>query len=552
LGKTPPPQFGALLREFRTTAGLTQEELAERARLSKRGLQDLERGVSRRPRRDTLELLARALQLSGPDREALGAAAGEKCLPPGPAVQAIAPPSGNLVPLVGRRDEVLLLERFLFGERTTFDSTPVLLLAGEPGIGKTRLLQATAQMAVAGGWCVLMGGCFRGDGHGPYAPLLEVLAHYLHAARPARLREVLSGCAWLARLMPELAGAMAHPAGALAADQERRLIYAAVSRFLANVAGPAGTLLVLDDLQWAGPDALDLLAALVRGAGDSVLVVGAYRDTEVEPRDPLGLLCADLAQAQLVRQQTIGPLHQEESSLLLDSLLTGLPRCERGAVEQALQRAGGSPFALVSYAQALREKNTDGVPWNLAQAIRQRVALLSPEGRELLALAATVGRRIPRTLLAAITTQSEEAMLAGLEGACKARLLLEDGDAGYIFAHDVIREVVEGDLGAARRATLHRRVAEAQERACPAPPPETLAYHYAQRDQPDKAIPYLEQAGDRAWNQRSYRSAEQHYWVKLQLAYTKQWSKNLYNIGGRREGSHAEADSPASDQRPTG
>ncbi len=255
-----PSHFGALLRALRTAAGLTQEALAERARLSKRGLQGLERGVLQTPHRDTVELFATALGLGAADRAALFATARPQ---PGTVARPDHAPlfAGDaLVPLAGRERELELLDRFLAGERTPPGPASVLLLAGEPGIGKTRLLQATAVRAIARGWCVLVGGCQRRGGQEPYAPLLEALAHHLQAAGPVERRAALAGCAWLARLLPELAEDLEPPrTGILAPEQERRLIHAAVARLLANVAGPAGALLVLDDLQWAGPDALDLI-----------------------------------------------------------------------------------------------------------------------------------------------------------------------------------------------------------------------------------------------------------------------------------------------------
>src|SRR5262249_45436364 len=130
---------------------------------------------------------------------------------------------------------------------------------------------------------------------GPLRPLVGALTRFLANRSLAQQRVDLQGCAWLVRLLPELAGTAVVPAPSwqLPPGQERRLLFGAVVRFLANVAGPAGTLLILDDLQWAGDDALDLLAALVRapswapsGSVGSLLplrVVGAYRDTEVAP-----------------------------------------------------------------------------------------------------------------------------------------------------------------------------------------------------------------------------------------------------------------------------
>ncbi len=356
---------------------------------------------------------------------------------------------------------------------------PVLLLAGEPGIGKTRLLQAAAQQAVAQGWAVLSGGCHRRDGQQPYSPLLDALAQYLHALPPAGLRAALVGCARLGRLLPELV-ALPEPLPAVPPEQERRLLFAAVSRCLANLAGPAGTLLLLDDLQWAGADALDLLLSVVQPNPPTpapLRVVGAYRDTEVRPEDPLGHLRADLAQAGLLRHRVLGPMAPQDAAELLAE--GGAPRRgDPAVVARVLERAGGTPFFLVSYAQALRAARQgqprglervplgmdDTVPWNVAEGVRQRVALLPEPARQLLGVAAILGRRLPWALLLAVSGQGEEEALRGLEAACQARLLLEDEGGSYAFAHDVIREVVEADLSVARRALLHRRAAEVLER----------------------------------------------------------------------------------------
>jgi transcriptional regulator with XRE-family HTH domain len=246
----PSARFGALLKHYRRAAGLTQEVLAEQARLSVRGIQDLERGVSQAPRPDTVALLAAALGLAPEERAELLAAAHRRSLARAQPAPAIPVTPGPLVPLVGRGRELALLAQFLAGADDVGPAAPLLMLAGEPGIGKTRLLQAAAQQAIAHGWAVLAGGCHRRGGQEPYAPLLDALAQHLHAQSPERLRTVLVGCAWLVRLLPELVDVL-EPlrAGTLAPEQERRLLFAAVARVLANVAGPAGTLLVLDDLQ---------------------------------------------------------------------------------------------------------------------------------------------------------------------------------------------------------------------------------------------------------------------------------------------------------------
>ena len=515
---TPPPHFGALLKSLRTAAGLTQETLAERARLSRRGLQDLERGVHQTPRRDTVELLATALGLSAHSRMEFLAVAQGQFLPPAdpPASATLLGFSSDApLPLVGREREVALLGAFLAGVHPASAvgaEARVLLLAGEPGAGKTRLLQAVAQQAIATGWSVLASGCQRRGGQDPYAPLLDALAEYLQLQRSERRGADLAGCAWLVRLLPELEGVVDPlPAGKLQPEQERRLMYAAIARFLVNVAGPAGTLLVLDDLQWAGPDALDLLLALARRAALPLRIVGAYRDTEVRPADPLGVLLADLAHTRLGQPLPVGALTQEAAAMLLADLLAGVAGGELPGAAAVLRRAGGMPFYLVSYAQALATGAPDAVPWDVAQGVRQRIAQLPEPARQVLGEAAVVGRHVTRTLLMAIAGLAEEEVLAGLEAACHARLLLEDGDDAYAFAHDVIRDVVEADLGAARRAMLHRRVAEALEGAPTEASTELLTYHYARSGDTDKAVQYLELAGDHALAQQAYGAAESHY-----------------------------------------
>jgi tetratricopeptide (TPR) repeat protein len=151
----------------------------------------------------------------------------------------------------------------------------------------------------------------------------------------------------------------------------------------------------------------------------------------------------------------------------------------------------------------------DAVPWDVAQGVRQRVSQLPEPARQLLSMAAIVGRHVPWALLVAVSGQPEDVVLAGLEVAGRARLLLE-GET-YTFAHDVIREVLEADIGAGRRAYVHRKVAEALERDAAGTSPEALAYHYLRGGDRDKAVLYLERAGDRALAQRAHGEAERQY-----------------------------------------
>lgn len=518
MGTMPSLSFGDLLKRFRVSAGMTQEELAAAAQLSARAISDLERGIKRSPRRETVDLLARALQLTPAERAMLEAVSPRRGAALSRAYTSVKPRrDAGAFPLVGRARETALIRHHLMDA-----GPPVLLVAGEPGIGKTSLLRYAATTARDNGWTVLEGGCTRRSGQEPYAPLLQAIERHLASLSPAQRRAALLGCAWLVRLLPELAetSVVPSPAWALPAAQERRLMFAAAARLLANVAGPSGTLLVLDDLQWAGSDALDLLATLLaRETEVGVRVIAAYRDTEAQPNGALATLLADLANAKLARQLQVGPLGPAEATTLLHGLLGDAEAARSGLAEQVLARAGGVPFYLVSCVQAAQAGTLDGdagsaVPWDVAQGIQQRVAALPREAQDLLNTAAVVGGTIPRALLVAHATSAgmnEQEALNALEAAGRTRLLVEDGASGYVFAHDLIREVIVARLGAARRAALHRQVAEALERDPGNAPVEQLAYHFAQAGEHEKAFRYLEQVGDRALALFAYGEAEGAY-----------------------------------------
>lgn len=531
------PLFGDLLRRCRRAAGLSQAALAARAHLSADAISALEQGRRHTPHKETLQLLMLALTLPPAERALFERAAGQQRGSGPRALQgADVCPRSAAAPIVGRAVERALLQRTLApGGDTT---PPAVFLAGEPGIGLSRLLQHLALDARASGWTVLEGCCAEYDGQDPYAPLTGALGHSIAGigalGDPLILRERLKGCAWLVRLLPELGDGPLPPlpTDAPLPAQERRLIGSAVLRFLANVAGPAGTLLVLDDLERMPAEALTVLALLVRsGAYGCLRVVGAYHSTAIGPTHPFSLLLGQLTGEGLATRCLLGPLRHEEAETLLDALWASSAGPESfGKDAVAWQRADvqrwadGVPAFLVSFADAVRAgeepQGNDVVPWDLAQSVRSRVATLPVHSDDLLSLAVVAGCLASVPLLVVLTTCPEDVVVQALDAICHAGLLREVKDerrgVTYHVTHEIFRAVILADLSAARRVTLHRAVAHALEEVTASAilrdvPAAEIARHHIQAGDQGRALPWLERAGDRAAAAFDHSAAVGHY-----------------------------------------
>lgn len=477
---------GQLVRHYRRLAGMTQEELAERSGYTANYIGKLERGQRRLPP-EALHHVIEVLGLGDGARAELLAACAQR--PDSPS------DSGRIT---GRGAEVAEIRRHLAGL-----GPPVLLLSGEPGIGKTRLLGEAAAHGAKDGWWVVQGGCQR-RAQDPYAPLTDALAGALRHLSAHEREAARADAAGLELLLPEFE-ALHHQrdfSPARQPDQQRRLLFAAVARCLRVAAGEAGTVLILDDLQWAGPDVFDLLAALVTAAGSSpIRLVAAYRDSETTASSPLSAFVAGLTRDSMVQVIALGPLSESDAEQLLARRIPESDERQRALVPAIVRRSGGVPFFLVSYLEDLCRRDGAepvlGLPWTVTQVIRQRVVVLPDTVRELLGVAAVVGRTVGHSFLSRVTGRTAEEVLDALEVAADARLLTEDKDGAYSFTHDLIRETIEADLSTGRRRLLHQRVGETlenDERASL----ESLAFHFALSDDQKRAIRYLELAGDEA------------------------------------------------------
>jgi transcriptional regulator with XRE-family HTH domain/DNA polymerase III delta prime subunit len=516
---TPPatPTFGSMLRRYRRAAGLSQEALATLAGLSTHAVGDLERGYRCRPHQDTVALLVEALKLPERDRALLEAAVRRSrrmqagispstrdltalmigVLPGGVDVPLPEVNTGChshcIPPLIGRDQPLALCERHLAQRDHS-----CLLIAGEPGVGKTRLLYEVSRRALAQGWRILAARFHRVSSREPYGALLDLVTRTLVHQTPSEQQASLRDCDWLVNLLPEVAGMVTDIPAAerrQGSSPERRLVATAMARFLRNVSGPAGTLLLIDDLHLADTDSIELLGYLIRAApGHTTLrVIGAYRHTESDSYAGITGRLVDLISMQVTRHLTLAPLSEVDSAVLLGHVLRvpgeTQPRWWRGKL---LQLTGGIPFYLIHCAKDLQlvggplghhgrdsspldpSSTTDEghdaglplLPWVVVESVHQRLAALPALGYEAVQIVSAAGGRISGTLLLgvmALAGHVENVAVAGIEAAFYARILLEEKDRHtYRFACQVIQAVVGHDLSAARRCMLERLIAAAR------------------------------------------------------------------------------------------
>ena len=479
---TTQPTLGDLVKHARREAGLTQEALAARTGLSARAISDLERNVIQAPRATTVQLLVSALALSAREREHFEKVARANQAPGRPAEGERTPalePVGRVPaefigldpasrpPLVGREAEIAMLEQHLSGT-----GPALLVVEGEPGIGKTRLLDESTVIAARLGLNVLQGTVAPTGKQGSRDPVLDAVRRVVETRSPLLLRRDLQGCGWIARVLPELAlGPLEPPPTiALPADQEAALIARAIVRFLSNTAGPGGTLLTLDNLHHADAAALERLTKLVQAASEVPLrIVCAFRDSQCTREGALDSLLGWLAHEQHVRHLRLSALSSPDSADVLRRFASE-HRLNAAMVSRVVRETGGVPFYVVAWARDLQRLDTahaaDHLPWAIRQSVRARKRAHPSIGPVLEAIAVAGGRAsIP--LLVAVCPWAEKEVLTALEAAACEYLVEEDGRA-YGFTYAVVRAAVEADLTHTRRVLLRQRLTA----ALPSAPPE--------------------------------------------------------------------------------
>ncbi|MFF9814816.1 AAA family ATPase [Streptomyces sp. NPDC014006] len=353
-------------------------------------------------------------------------------------------------PLVGRDRELTRLLGAL--ERARAGEARAVVVAGDAGVGKTRLLDEVAGHAAGQGMRVLTGHCVDlGDVGLPYLPFTEILGRI---AEDERLAPHLAGHAAVERLR----GGGEARGGDPARDADARLrLFEGMAALLARLAEDAPLLLVLEDLHWADQSSRDLLRFLLtRGAlgapGPRLAVLASYRSDDLHRRHPLRPLLAELVRLPAVERLELRPMPDAEMTRLLRAL-RGEPLPD-GTVRTIVERAEGNAF----YAQELLAATgtqAQGVPSALADVLLIRVEQLPETAQQVLRTAAVAGRRVEHDLLREAVGLSEDTLEAALREAVGRQLLVPDDGETYAFRHALTREAVYADLLPGERARLH-------------------------------------------------------------------------------------------------
>lgn len=415
-------------------------------------------------------------------------------------------------PFVGRSRE---LERLVSAWQSTLAAgTHAVLIAGEPGVGKTRLAGEWSRQAYEQGAVVLYGRCDEDLG-APYQPFAEALRSLVSCVDPNRLRSV-RGVESLLPLMPGLGDVLPDVAVPPRADPdtERYAMFDAVVAFLGAASATAPVVLILDDLHWAAKPTLLLLRHLLRfSEGAHVQIVGTYRNTDLDRSHPLAAMLADLHRDGTARRLQLSGLDERDVTTYV---------AEAGYDDEELGRAlatvtGGNPFFLI---EALRHVEESGGRWDpstlpqgVREAVSRRLSRLTAETNKALAAAAVVGSRFALTLVEQVVGED---LVDAFDEAEKAGIVIEEPGGRYRFNHALVRQSLLAELPSVRRMRLHQRIAGTLEAGAGADDEllAELAYHYfecAWAGNAAKAVEYCRRAADQAMSRVAYEGAADLY-----------------------------------------
>jgi DNA-binding CsgD family transcriptional regulator/tetratricopeptide (TPR) repeat protein len=436
--------------------------------------------------------------------------------------------SGNR-PIVGRARELDIFgaafDRMLAGRRQ------LVLISGEPGIGKTRCAEALADVAEDQGSLVLWGRCREEGGAPPYWPWVQILRAYVEGSSLDEVRLNMGTAAKdIAALVPELLDAshFAHHAASATGDSSpaRFRTFDAIRQFFHQATQQVPITLVLDNLHWADAPSLSLLEFLSQELLRSrLLIVGTYRDAEASRKTPLSTMLGGLRRDADIERVHLAGLSQAAIGEVAERLCD--VRLPASAIQTIYRQTDGNPLFAIELIRVLIDESVGGaisamparIPAGVRETIGRRLIRLSDQCNELLSVAAVHGRQFTARELAAATEKDMQRVLTLLEPAVQAGIVQSHPDVSgsYQFTHTLIRETIYEELPALDRLRMHARAGDALVGVHSAhlePVLTRIAHHYhesAALGNIDKAVVYALRAADSAVHIYAFEEALVHY-----------------------------------------
>jgi tetratricopeptide (TPR) repeat protein len=426
--------------------------------------------------------------------------------------------------LVGRAREAERLETSLQLARQ--GAGQAVLLVGEAGVGKSRLVAETRLQAAAARWTCLVGYCFEGDRGFAYAPLVDALRAFF-AAQPATVVAESLGpfAAEVVKLLPELSLAIpeVRPTPAIDPEAEKRRLHEALLHFFLRLAQKSPLLIILEDLHWCDETSLEFFHLLARRSRTMpILLLATYRREEFSAS--LAHLLAQLDRERLAQEIVLQPLAPAEVDAMVRAIFE-LQRPVRSAFLDTLcTLTEGNPFFVeevlktlvvtgdIFYAEGQWDRKPLDelrIPRSVQDAVQRRTSRLSPAAHRVLSVAAVAGRRFDFSLLQALTGDDEVALLTHIKELMTAQLVVEATAEQFAFRHALTRQAIYAGLLVRERKALHRAIAETMVRMA-APSPDhsasagqvthltALAYHFFAGEVWDQALVFAQAAGQQA------------------------------------------------------
>ena len=438
----------------------------------------------------------------------------------------------------GRRSEISDLRAAL--EEARQGRGRLIMLVGEPGIGKTRTAQELARYADEQRVEVLWGRCHEGQGSPPYWPWVQAVRSHARDHTVEELRAVLGDegpaiaeiMPWLRARLPDLPD----PPNLGDPEQARFRLFDSMTTFLVRLAEARPLLVVLDNLHWADASSLLLLEFLAHEVGHSnILLVGTYRDMELSRQHPLSDTLGELTRENLLQRVQLKGLTEGEVDEFLEAASHG--RTLPGLASAVHRQTEGNPLFLTEIARFLVQEGWLGIdgpfpvgsaipiPEGIREVLGKRLNRLSPAGNRVLGVASAIGREFGAAeLTALLEDMTADAVAEALEEAAHA-WIVEEAPANpgrFQFTHALVHETLYDELSTAERFLLHRRTAETLESLYAAnigPHLERIAYHYLEAvpaGVAGKAVEYAERAAVQANGMLAYEGAARYFSSAIQ------------------------------------